>query len=231
MKKQLIMLLFTLPLIASEQLLLVVSEGFDDSTAVLQRYELSGKAYQKKGNSVKVNLGRSGMGWGSGSEAIAHKDDEPVKREGDGRAPAGIFVLETVFGYAKTMATAMPYLQATDDLICVDDSSSRAYNTIVSLDKNDRPDSFEWMHREDGLYKRGVTVAHNTEQTPQAGSCIFLHVQKGENMPTSGCTSMEEKELDEIIGWLDARKRPLLVQVPRDYCRVIEKRFNGVTCP
>jgi D-alanyl-D-alanine dipeptidase len=217
-------------LFASDQLLLVVSESFTAPTATLQRYARENGQFHKTGKAVAVNLGRSGLGWGIGAP-FPRKGGEPVKQEGDGRAPAGIFSLKEVFGYARTAPTKMPYLQAGRNLICIDDSASPFYNRIKKIDRETSVRSFEWMRRDDDLYRIGVTVAHNSAQKPGAGSCIFLHVQRAPGSPTSGCTSMELAELREIVRWLDPEKEPLLVQVPKTYCDVVMKRFPGLECP
>ena len=75
------------------------------------------------------------------------------------------------------------------------------------------------MKRDDNLYKLGVFVGHNKEQRPFRGSCIFLHIQRDTNASTAGCTSMKEKELLQLMRWLDEKKRPLLLQVPSLYLR------------
>jgi L,D-peptidoglycan transpeptidase YkuD (ErfK/YbiS/YcfS/YnhG family) len=217
-------------LCAADQLLLVVSESFSAPTATLQRYVREKGRYHKTGKAITVNLGRSGLGWGIGEPFPRHEGD-PIKQEGDGRAPAGVFALNEVFGYARSAATKMPYLHAGRDLICIDDSVSPFYNRIKTIDRETAVRSFEWMRRDDDLYTLGVTVAHNSAQKPQAGSCIFLHVQKGPGAPTSGCTSMALAELREIVRWLDPEKKPLLVQVPKAYCDVVMERFPGVECP
>ena len=55
---------------------------------------------------------------------------EPIKVEGDKRAPAGIYRIGRSFGI---VASSRPdYLHVTEDTICVDDPSSPAYNTIAS---------------------------------------------------------------------------------------------------
>ena len=217
-------------LCASEQIILVSADDFNASTAQLQRYELDTGAYRKVGPEVTVNIGRNGLGWGAGGNVPPHRDNEPVKREGDGRAPAGMFPLQSVFGYAISADTAMPYMQAAADLICVDDSDSPHYNTITPVTGDVVISSFEWMKREDDLYALGVTVAHNPQRIPQNGSCIFLHVQKGVASPTAGCTSMTKEELETVVRWLDPAKKPQLVQIPKAYCSEISNRYPGIEC-
>ncbi len=183
------------------------------------------------GEEIPVNLGRNGLGWGIGESGFTPKAGEPVKREGDGRAPAGIFKISKAFGYAARVRTKMPYLQADKELICVDDSESKYYNQILDKNESDDPKSFEWMRRDDKLYKFGLVVDHNTQAKKSAGSCIFFHIQKSKTAPTAGCSAMKENDLRTIIKWLDPTKNPKVVQIPRSYCSEAEDLYNGVVCP
>jgi len=150
------------PLSASEQLILIVSNNFDVNKASLTRYNYTEKKYQKVGKSISVNIGRNGLGWGLGQPGFTPKSNEPRKHEGDGKAPAGIFKISTAFGYVKSMNIKMPYIQADKALICVDDSHSKDYNKILDINQSDNPKSFEWMRRQDNLYKFGLVVEHNS---------------------------------------------------------------------
>jgi D-alanyl-D-alanine dipeptidase len=47
------------------------------------------------------------------------------------------------------------------------------------------------------------------------GSCIFLHVWRGPESTTSGCTAMPEGDLAEVIRWLDHDAVPVVVELPR----------------
>ncbi len=224
-----ISLLLSLPLLASEQLLLVTAADMEQSGGTLQRYDRCGERYCKTGSVITVNLGRNGLGWGLGLP-FEHPAADPIKHEGDGRAPAGLFALRGVFGDAPLADTRMPYRQSTPDLICVDDTASKAYNRMVPVSEAGAVKSFEWMRRDDALYRLGVTVAHNEAQLPGRGSCIFLHLQKAPGSPTSGCTSMAAEALRSVTAWLDPAAEPLLVQVPFDACGAVEARFPGVEC-
>ena len=220
----------SLTLFASEQLVVVVADDFETSAAHLQRYEKVDDAYIKVGKPLSVNIGRNGLGWGLG-HPFKHAADEPLKYEGDGKAPAGIFNLGSVFGYAPEEKTAMPYLQSGKDLICIDDSSSSYYNRLYPITDQMVVKSFEWMRRDDALYELGVTVDHNVKGEAQRGSCIFLHVEKGPKAPTAGCTSMPLSQLRTITQWLDHDKKPLLIQIPKAYCHQLQEHYPGVNCP
>ena len=169
------------------------------------------------GGEFEIVVGRSGLGWGEGLAAT--EGEGPSKREGDGRAPAGVFTLTRAFGFASANEAAwlrVPYTPLTNGVECVDDTASTHYNRVVdratvkAVDWN----SSERMREVEG-YAWGVVVAHNAGAVPGHGSCIFLHIWSGSLKGTAGCTAMEQPNLEALLRWLDSRKRPLLVQLPR----------------
>lgn len=173
--------------------------------------------WRQRGGPVDAVVGRAGLAWGRGESGTAELSG-PIKREGDDKAPAGIFRLGTAFGYsAKSIPTRLPYLALSRDIVAVDDPQSRYYNRLVNLTTIKRPDwkSAENMVLPDQRYKWGVVVRHNESAKPGAGSCIFLHVWLNRATPTSGCTAMAEGDVCQLIAWLDPAKDPLLVQLPR----------------
>jgi L,D-peptidoglycan transpeptidase YkuD (ErfK/YbiS/YcfS/YnhG family) len=211
-------------LASSRQLLLVIAPDWVSHLARLQRFERSHLAatWQPVGKPIAVNLGRSGLAWGRGLHPT-FADARAEKREGDACAPAGIFALTALFGYAApasdlARAARLPYLQATPDLKAIDDPASAYYNRIVDQSALAQPDwaTCEDMLRKDQRYAVGAVVAHNAEPPlPGAGSCIFLHVWEREGAPTAGCTAMSLADMTAIAGWLDAAAKPVLVQLPQ----------------
>ncbi|MBS1186255.1 MAG: hypothetical protein H6R04_273 [Burkholderiaceae bacterium] len=217
------------PLAQARQLVLVRADGWNSTAGTLQRFHRSEKssAWQPAGVSVKVSLGRNGLAWGRGLHA-SFTGKGPTKREGDGRAPAGAFAITTLFGYLAPSSLAvrtagMPYVEATPDLLCIDDPASSRYNRIIHRGQPLPPDwkSHEDMLRPDGLYAWGAFIAHNTAPAqPAAGSCIFLHVWEAEGVPTSGCTAGAATDIARIFLWLDAKASPVIVQLPEsEYIR------------
>jgi D-alanyl-D-alanine dipeptidase len=204
------------------QAVVSVTDGWDAVQASVQRYERRGpySAWEAVGQPVQAVVGRAGLGWGEGMHEIP-AGTGPVKREGDGRAPAGIFRLSSAFGYAPADSVAwirLPYRQSTQESQCVDDGRSAHYNSLVDVRNVDRPDwtSHESMLRADSLYRLGVFVDHNVHPAAAGrGSCIFLHVWAGPTVGTSGCTAFAPASLEEIVRWLDPARRPVLIQLPR----------------
>jgi D-alanyl-D-alanine dipeptidase len=67
-------------------------------------------------------------------------------------------------------------------------------------------------------YDLGVFVEHNREKQAGAGSCIFLHVWSDAGTGTAGCTAMSRDNMETVLYWLDAKKNPVLIQLPvEDY--------------
>lgn len=219
-KSFLILIICKMFLFADEQIVLVVADSFDSKRATLSCFENGKKIFDP----FEVNLGSNGLGYGLGEVEFLYELNEPLKKEGDKKAPVGIFTLDAVFGYERELQTKMPYLHATKDLICVDDSESAFYNQIIKRPKV-MPQSFEEMKREDAQYEIGIVVGHNKEQIAKAGSCIFLHVQSQEKSPTAGCTSMSIDEIKKIVQWLDKSKNPILIQITKSQSDQIKRLY------
>lgn len=206
---------------ASEQLIVVIAEDMNRSEGMLQRYEKA-DVWEKTGAAVPVVLGRNGLGYAQGSE--------PLKREGDGRTPAGVFAISSTFGYEDAPNSKMPYLHADEHLICVDDPEDSRYNRIIRYEGEEFPKSYERMRREDEVYRNGAVIEYNALGEKGRGSCIFIHLNHPDSRPTSGCTAMEETPLKEVIGWLDPRKKPMILQIPKSDCAGYQQEFGGIAC-
>lgn len=210
----------------SRQLIVVTTPEWGSVRGTLRRFERrrSGDAWRPVGASVPIVVGRNGLGWGAGLNT--QTGEGPVKKEGDGKAPAGVFPLGSAFGFAPASQTAwlkLAYLPLDDATECVDDTGSRRYNRIVERDPARDVDwkSSERMRSVEG-YRWGLVVEHNAAPAVAGrGSCIFLHIWAGPEKGTAGCTAMEQSSLEELLRWLDAKKHPVLAQLPEaEYMRL-----------
>lgn len=220
------------PTAGARQMLLVVAADWTDHAARMARYEraASGGVWRPVGGAFDVNVGRKGLGWGRGLHGAA-LGPGPVKREGDAKAPAGVFTVGPAFAEdpAGLDIHGLPVVDTSHGLVCVDDQNSARYNSLVDgpgtadVDWN----SAEKMVRRDGQYRMGAFVDHNVApRVPGGGSCIFLHIEEGPGKGTSGCTSMAEENLRAVLRWLDAKKRPVLVQLPRAEYERLRRAWN-----
>jgi uncharacterized protein YijF (DUF1287 family) len=200
---------------STRQLVLVVGDGWNDFHGQAQRFERDsvGGEWRAVGDAVKIVLGHAGMAWGRGlhGEGAPAKSDGPHKREGDGRSPAGVFMLGGAFGRSDAFATALAYTSESSTLRCVDDSSSAHYNQIVDAAQVDEDwSSAELMRR---YYELAITVEHNATNVREAGSCIFLHAWRDAESPVTGCTAMADDDLEQLAAWLEPGA--VLVSLPR----------------
>ena len=140
-------------------------------------------------------LGRGGMGWSHFFRRYARRG-EPIKVEGDKRAPAGIYPIGRSFG---TVPSSRPgHIQVTDDTVCVYEPSSPHYNTIASRKLAGPEVSVENMSRMLPMYRRGLVVDYPTDGRARAGSCIFIHVWQSPTTGTAGCVAMPEPRVEAL---------------------------------
>lgn len=205
------------------QALLVLTEDWSSPKGTLSLMRRQDGAWSQVGKVISVTVGRNGLGWGRGLyEALA---DSAFKREGDGKAPAGVFAVLGSFGYDSVPpeGTKIDYRQATARDYWVDDVDATDYNQWVHIPDSlpnapkDYWNSFEQMLRDDHQYEIGLILGHNTTHIESgAGSAIFMHIQKSDGHPTSGCTAMAKEDLLQVIGWLDPAANPVAIQIPKE---------------
>ncbi len=206
----------------SKQMLLVISESSTSTKGKLVYYERDNdeSPWQNISNIIPVVLGRNGLGWGQGLNSI-DSSKLPIKTEGDGRSPAGVFELGAAFGYASAEEMEglnISYIPITEMVECIDDINSNYYNMIVTRDEIEEVDwqSSEKMFFAEIWYEQGIVVEQNVAPIIKgSGSCIFLHNWSQPNETSAGCTEMEPAKLTELIRWLDSSSNPILVQLTK----------------
>ncbi|HZQ46112.1 MAG TPA: L,D-transpeptidase family protein [Verrucomicrobiae bacterium] len=221
------------PLASATQMLVVTTKNWDAVPGVMRRFARvdAQSAWSKIGAPIPIVVGRNGLGWGRGLNPAAGLPG-PVKKEGDGKSPAGIFRLSSAFGLAapdQMKSLKMPYNQLTVGVECVDDVKSAHYNSIVDRGRIGHPDwnSSEKMRDVGAPYQLGVVVDHNTDpREAGGGSCIFLHIWQDARTGTSGCTAMARGKMEALLPWLDPAAHPLLVQLPESEYKLLQKHWQ-----
>ena len=200
----------------TRQLVLVVPEDGDAVTArvwLLAR-DAVGARWRIDRGPLAATVGRNGTGWGRDGSGTRNPGGYPDKREGDGRSPAGVFLIPSAFGTGSQppAGVRLPWLECTPALRGVDDARSKYYNQIVdeAIVPDKDWDSAEIMLREDGLYESGLVIAHNADRIPGGGSCIFIHLWRGPGEGTAGCTALDRDDVRTILTWLNPVEQPRL---------------------
>lgn len=218
--------------VAPRQLIVVVSNSWNDVQARLYRFDRTDRGWKKAGGPFTAVVGGKGLAWGIGQHEQGGAG--PIKKEGDRKGPAGMFRLVTAMGYdaAPPAGVTFPYEQAKETLHCVDDPASKYYNQIIDERGLPSPPKTLWkssevMKRKDNQYRWLIVVDHNRKAPKRgAGSCIFIHIWRSQDKGTAGCTALEEKDIVELLQWLKRENDPLLVQLPRPVYETYWKTWN-----
>lgn len=234
MKKLLFTILTLLPILTANaqiptdtrQVIIGIAPSWNSSHVTLSVFERlnSSSSWQINGTGWKARLGRAGLAWGLGihnPEVIQTSSSKLIKKEGDGRAPAGIFRIGGAYGYAAAIQKkpALPYRQITTRDLWIEDPYSPNYNRHIILKHNPKT-AFEkkaQMRQGDYAHALKLFISHNDPVTqrkakPNAGSSIFFHIWRGGGTkPTAGCTTMAPEKLKSLIAKIDPAKKPVYV--------------------
>ena len=198
--------LAALPTVGARQLVTAIVSDWTSTNAELRLWVRDVNKWKLAMGPWPGVVGANGTAWGIGVHGSGAPTGRtgPVKREGDGKSPAGLFEVNGAYGYAPSAKTDLPYQAVDESWKCVDDATSKQYTKVLDADGVTKDwASAEEMRRGDDLYKWVVDVAHNPAATPSGGSCIFLHVWSGPKSATAGCTAMDEATLAQLIEHLD----------------------------
>lgn len=212
---------------ATRQLVIGVAAASDATVIRLALFDRDANtaSWRQNGEWFDASVGRNGVAWGRGLHgdgpvAVGAIDDDaaPLKVEGDGRAPLGLFRIGGAFGSSpRPPISKMGYTAMKATHRCVDDDASAYYNRIVDTAKIDKVD---WGSAEDmlgvgALYELGIVIEHNANAVKRGGSCIFFHVWGGPGATTAGCTAMDKANLTRLIENLDPEAQPLYLLVTK----------------
>ena len=187
---------------AAEQIVLVLADDLETRKATAYIYEKVNGQWQPAFEPIKSVIAKNGLTYD--------------KKEGDKESPIGVFSLYRCFGWGGNPGTKLHYTKFEKNDFWVDDEKSDFYNTYQKGLPNGRWASAEDLYGIGDTYRFFIVIEYNTDvPVPGKGSAIFMHIWKGEESYTSGCTAMAEENLLKIIKWLDPFKNPLLLQYPK----------------
>jgi L,D-peptidoglycan transpeptidase YkuD (ErfK/YbiS/YcfS/YnhG family) len=200
------------------QLVVAIAPSWDAMSGSAQRFERGAGGWQSVGRPWPVLFGRSGLAWGRGVRGQDEKGLHKVER--DGRAPAGLFRIGSIYTYDRALprGSDYPFHTVTAADAWVDDVNHPKYNQHVIVDPDNPPPWYakQRMRLGDFAYRWLVEIRHNSDPpVPGRGSAIFLHIRRGPQKPSAGCTTMAEGNLITLIQWLRAGSRPHFVLLPR----------------
>lgn len=213
----------------TQQAIVGLSSGWNSSKVTLTLYEKRGNIWHRVGGPIPGRLGKSGLAWGLGIHPVPA--EAQLKKEGDNRAPAGVFLIGGAWGYAADIQRnpRLPYHQITARDLWVEDVNSPSYNRHLTLSHEPQTawEKKQQMRQNDEAHSLKVFIAHNAapQTKPGYGSAIFFHIWRGGgSKPTAGCTTLAKNSLKTIAAWLDPAKSPAYILLPA-------KEYNRLRAP
>lgn len=218
-----------------KQAIVGVTTGWNTSHVTLSLYEKKGRTWQRVGSPWKGRLGRNGLAWGRGIHSTT-PSPAPTKREGDKKAPAGIFKIGGAYGYAPSIQQhpQLRYRRVTTRDLWVEDRTSPHYNRHLILDHTPRStwEKKAQMRQNDHAHSLKLYIGHNDsilggKPVPGLGSAIFFHIWRGGgSKPTAGCTTMHETKLKQLIAQIDPNKKPVYILLPQTEYQRLRKTWK-----
>ncbi|WP_167614229.1 L,D-transpeptidase family protein [Maribellus sediminis] len=166
-------------------------------------------AMEKLDGEWKIRIGPVAAGIGDKGFA-----DPRQKVEGDGKSPTGMFKLDQLFTYENLVDTKMPFTQSTSEDKWIDDPDSADYNRHVRGETSAK--SYENLKLSSDAYKYCMVIEYNTDPVVKGkGSAIFFHLRESDTETTSGCVAVSEKDMLQVLKWLDPDSHPMIVMGDR----------------
>jgi len=213
------------------QCILGLAPDWNSSRVQVRVFEKKDGAWVQSAGPWSGRLGKNGLAWGLGLHPVP--TGVAAKREGDLRAPAGVFALGGAYGYAPQIAKnpALPYRQITTRDLWGEDSASPDYNRYLRLPAEPRTawEKKQQMKQGDHAHSLKLFIAHNPapRAVPGAGSSIFFHIWRAEGAkPSAGCTVLSEPNLRSLIAAIDPAKNPVYVLLPEEEYRRLARAWK-----
>jgi len=143
-------------------------------------------------------VGGNGIAWSDIYESLAKKG-EPLKREGDQRAPAGIYRISATSGAEPSKLPGYLPLVPTKQL-CVADTNSRYEGKTVPQSFAGENTNGENMAKF-SPYRRGLVIDAAPRLKAQGGACIFLDVRGHFDAGTDARIALPKEWVDYLQEW------------------------------
>lgn len=200
-----------------DQLVLVTSDAFDDTSGALQIARRLGDTWICQLGTTVARLGRNGT--------------RPLfeRRSGDGTTPAGVFALGEVTAWDGQTLNAfgnrpdpgghrLAYREVRSSDCWGATPNTADYQHLVNRPGCPGPDD-EWLPRYGDVYRHAIVIGANLDpisgdepgETPFAAAIFLHHHSYGANgtpQPTSGCVSIAAEPLLDALRLIDPALNP-----------------------
>lgn len=183
----------------TDQLIIVIGDPTDPAKSTLAYYKKDQNGVLQQVFNVPAVSGMNGI--------------SAAKVEGDKKTPQGVYSFTMAFGTKDNPGSILPYHKVVKGDHFVDDSNSRYYNRLVNEFQVEKDwNSSESLLEQSPHYNYSLVLNYNEAYTPGKGSAIFIHCPKSwNNTGTSGCVSVEEDKMKELLATVDQNTKVIIV--------------------
>ena len=180
---------------------IIAVQATEGSNAVVKLFEKTfenGKTIWTQTLTCPAFIGQNGLG---------------KTKEGDMKTPIGDFGIRTAFGNKPNPGTALPYIEADENLYACADANF--YNQLIDIREHPH-DCSEGEHIIEYTpeYNYAFFLDYNKENTVGLGNSIFFHCT-GANTYTGGCIAVSEEDMLTILSVIDQNARVIIDYMPR----------------
>ena len=183
----------------SNQIIVVTTNNMSTSYCNIEIYE---KNDSGKWNNIDSTTGRVG------ANGLAYIEN---RVQSTNTTPAGVMSITGAFGVKNNPGTKLDYIKVNDNMYWDLNSENSTYNRLINYNPGG---DYEHLISYPRQYEYSLITDYNHNQVPNKGGAIFVHcLGRG---ATGGCVSMPREKMIEILKWIDPKKNPKILVIPKD---------------
>ena len=183
----------------SNQIIVVTTNNMSTSYCNIEIYE---KNDSGEWNNIDSTTGRVG------ANGLAYIEN---RVQSTNTTPAGVMSITGAFGVKNNPGTKLDYIKVNNNMYWDLNSENSTYNRLINYNPGG---DYEHLISYPRQYEYSLITDYNHNQVPNKGGAIFVHcLGRG---ATGGCVSMPREKMIEILKWIDPKKNPKILVIPKD---------------
>ncbi|WP_332829955.1 L,D-transpeptidase family protein [Clostridium perfringens] len=183
----------------SNQIIVVTTNNMNTSYCNIEIYE---KNDSGEWNNIDSTTGRVG------ANGLAYIEN---RVQSTNTTPAGVMSITGAFGVKNNPGTKLDYIKVNNNMYWDLNSENSTYNRLINYNPGG---DYEHLISYPRQYEYSLITDYNHNQVPNKGGAIFVHcLGRG---ATGGCVSMPREKMIEILKWIDPKKNPKILVIPKD---------------
>ena len=183
----------------SNQIIVVTTNNMSTSYCNIEIYE---KNDSGEWNNIDSTTGRVG------ANGLAYIEN---RVQSTNTTPAGVMSITGAFGVKNNPGTKLDYIKVNNNMYWDLNSENSTYNRLINYNPGR---DYEHLISYPRQYEYSLITDYNHNQVPNKGGAIFVHcLGRG---ATGGCVSMPREKMIKILKWIDPKKNPKILVIPKD---------------